>query len=51
MMNNRRNFLKETGLLGAFGVGLVAPVIVKRVREVQTPKAQPKDISHLDIAF
>ena len=51
MINNRRNFLKGTGLLGAFGAGLVAPVIVERVREVhiqaQTPKAPPEDISHL----
>jgi len=44
---NRRKFLMGTGLYGAFVAGLVAPVVVERLKEVETPKAQPEDISHL----
>jgi hypothetical protein len=52
-MTSRRDFfrggVKGAGLAGAFFAGLMAPVVVERVKEVQVlpPKVEPEDISHL----
>jgi hypothetical protein len=52
-MTSRRDFFrggaKGAGLAGAFFAGLMAPVVVERVKEVQVlpPKIEPEDISHL----
>jgi len=52
-MTSRRDFFrggaKGAGLAGAFFAGLMTPVVVERVKEVQVlpPKIEPEDISHL----
>lgn len=57
MDNGRRNFFKGTGkgagIAGAFFAGFMAPVVIERVKEtkiiqqVETPKPEPENITHL----
>ncbi len=54
---SRRNFFKGTGkgagIAGAFFAGFMAPVVIERVKEtkiiqqVEGPKPEPEDLSHL----
>ena len=36
-MTDRRKFLRNGGLLGAFALGATAPVVIEKVRETQVP--------------
>ena len=36
-MSDRRKFLRNGGLLGAFALGAAAPVVIEKVRETQVP--------------
>jgi hypothetical protein len=36
-MTDRRKFLRNGGLLGAFALGAAAPVVIEKVRETQVP--------------
>ena len=47
---SRRKFFKGAGLVGAFATGLMAPVVIREVKEVNAPKptVNPEVISEIE---